>query len=601
MNIPARKDLRKEDTWDLTELFADDAAWDTALASFNTMAENGPSYKGTLSQSLDNLAAFLDYYQGLGILEEQLGVYASLRTTEDEGDAAAKTLWGKYIMAASRTDASLSWVTPEIQAIPDEKIQSWLQDGRLKDYRIYIEKLLRFKPHILSEKEERLLALKAEAEGLADQTFSSLTNVDMKWGTIDTPQGPMPLSQGTWTLFMENPDRAIRKEAYTTFYKNFEEHQNTLASLYAGSVKQDVINARIRGYKTAREAALFPDKVDEAVYDNLVNTVNANLDKLHRYYELRRKTLKVDKLRHYDVYVNMVKDVKKHSTWDQAVDLIGNALGPLGDEYVSTIRAGLLGLPPMKRWCDRYENQGKRSGAFSQPCYTANPHILLSDKEDSIDSVFTLAHEGGHSMHTWYSVRNNPFMCYGYSIFEAEVASTFNEELLFQYLYKTADSEELKTYLLNRRVDDILATLYRQTMFAEYEAGAHCLEEGGTPLTPQLLRSEYRKLLEKYFGPAMVFEENSDMEGLRIPHFYTAFYVYKYSTGIAAAIALARRVLQGGKAERDDYFKFLKSGGSRYPLESLRLAGVDMSTPAPIQEACDYFDKLVGELGKRLA
>jgi oligoendopeptidase F len=390
---------------------------------------------------------------------------------------------------------------------------------------------------------------------------------------------------------MEKSDRDLRQRAYKAFYKQFDAHKTTLAALYGGSVKQDVIKARIRGFPSARAMALFPDNVDESVYDNLVATINANLDTLHRYYELRKKALGLSELRHYDVYVPIVQSATQHTTWNEAVDMISQALSPLGDEYVETLRSGLLG-----RWADRYENKGKRSGAFSAGSYSGDPYILMNYKEDVIRDVFTLAHEGGHSMHSWYSAKHNPFMHYGYTIFEAEVASTFNEELLFRHLMKTADSRELKAYLVNKRVDDILATLFRQTMFAEFEHRVHALEEGGNPLTVDVLRSEYRNLLTKYFGPAMVFEDESDLEGLRIPHFYGAFYVYKYATGISASLALAERVLSGGKQEREDYFSFLKSGGSRFPIESLKMAGVDMSRPEPIQAACDTFGKLVKEL-----
>jgi oligoendopeptidase F len=470
-------------------------------------------------------------------------------------------------------------------------MEKFLAHPRMADYRIYLKKILRAKPHILSDKEERIIALHAESEQVPHDAFSVLTNVDLDFGTVDTPEGPRPLSQSTWSVFMENPDRDLRRRAYQDFYKQFETHKTTLASLYSGSVKQDVISARVRGYTSALAAALYPDNVHEDVYNNLITAISANLAPLHRYYGLRKKALKLNDLRHYDVYAPIVSQAVKHTSWNEAVDLISNALSPLGDEYVSTLRGGLLG-----RWADRYENKGKRSGAFSAGSYTADPYILMNYKDDAIRDVFTMAHEGGHSMHSFYSARSNPFMQYSYTIFEAEVASTFNEELLFRHLEKTADNKELKLYLVNKRADDLLATLYRQTMFAEFEKITHALEEGGTPLTVEVLRGEYRKLLVKYFGPEMVFEDASDLEGLRIPHFYRAFYVYKYATGVSASLALAERVLSGGKAERDDYFAFLKSGGSRFPIESLKLAGVDMSSPAPVEAACKVFGRLVEEL-----
>jgi oligoendopeptidase F len=589
--IPQRSEVPVEYTWDLSRLYPSDAAWYDGLAVYEKMIEKIESYRGTLGRTAESLADWLDFYKELGILEERLAYYSELRQTEDEGAGEARTMTGRFAMAQARAQAAASWAVPEIQAIPDSSMQSFLKNERMTEYRIYLQKLLRWKPYILSDKEERLLALHAEGESVPRDAFSVLTNVDIDFGTIDTPDGPRPLSQSTWSSFMDKPDRDLRQRAYKAFYKQFDAHKTTLAALYGGSVKQDVIKARIRGFPSARAMALFPDKVDESVYDNLVAAINANLGTLHRYYELRKKVLGVSELRHYDVYVSMVKTVTKHTTWEEAVDMISQALSPLGDEYVQTLRSGLLG-----RWADRYENKGKHSGAFSAGSYSGDPYILMNYKEDVIRDVFTLAHEGGHSMHSWYSAKNNPFMHYGYTIFEAEVASTFNEELLFRHLMKTADSRELKAYLVNKRVDDILATLFRQTMFAEFEHRVHSLEEGGTPLTVDVLRSEYRTLLTKYFGPAMVFEDESDLEGLRIPHFYGAFYVYKYATGISASLALAERVLSGGKREREDYFSFLKSGGSRFPIESLKMAGVDMSRPEPIQAACDTFSRLVKEL-----
>jgi oligoendopeptidase F len=390
---------------------------------------------------------------------------------------------------------------------------------------------------------------------------------------------------------MESQDRDLRLKAYMRFYEHFESHKTCLAGLYSGSVKQDVIKARIRNFSSARAAALFPDNVPDEVYDNLVNTVSRNLGTLHRYYSLRKRALKLPELRHYDVYTPIVSAPKIKTSWNEAVQQVCDALAPLGEDYVSTLRSGLFG-----RWADRYENKGKRSGAFSAGSYSGDPYILMNYKDDSIRDVFTLAHEAGHSMHSWYSVKSNSFMHYNYTIFEAEVASTFNEELLFRYMKNQSLTKELKLYLVNKQADELLATLFRQTMFAEYEKKTHELEESGTPLTVDVLRSEYRKLLVKYFGQEMVLDDVSDLECLRIPHFYRAFYVYKYATGISASLALAERVLSGGKTEREDYFAFLKSGGSRFPIDALKIAGVDMSSPEPVQAACSSFEQLVNEL-----
>jgi oligoendopeptidase F len=594
-HIITRRETAKKDTWDLSKLFPGDEEWNSVLEEYEKRVETISSYRGTLGGSAESLAAWLIFIRDLGILGERLGYYSDLRQAEDEGDSAARTMTGRYMMAASRAQAAASWADPEIMAIPDKEMAAFLENPILGEYIIYLKKLLRYKPYTLSDREERIIALHAEGEHLANEAFSVLTNVDIDFGVLDTPEGRRPLSQSTWPVFMENPDRAFRQKAYDAFYRHFDTHKTTLAALYAGSVKTDVINARIRGFPSARAASLFADDVSEAVYDNLIHTVGKNLDGLHHYYYLRKRALKLDELRHYDVYAPMIPHVKTNTGWNEAVDLVSKALSPLGEEYTATLRGGLLG-----RWADRYENKGKHSGAFSAGSYTGDPYILMNYKDDSIRDVFTLAHEGGHSMHSWYSACSNPFMQYSYSIFEAEVASTFNEELLFRYLLEeaAASHDGLRPYLVNKRADDILATLYRQTMFAEYEKITHEMEEAGKPLTVDVLRGEYRLLLEKYFGSAMTLEGVSDLEGLRIPHFYRAFYVYKYATGISAALALADRVLAGGEHEKQDYFAFLKSGGSRFPIESLKAAGVDMSSPAPVEAACKVFEGIVGELDK---
>jgi oligoendopeptidase F len=589
--IPERSGVAIEDTWDLSKLFKNDEEWNKGLEAYEKMAERIPSFRGSLGKSAESLADYLDFSRDFGILEERLAYYADLRQTEDEGANAARIMGGKIARASARAQAAGAWAAPEIQALPQADLDRFLEHGRIAEYRVYLRRLLRCRPHILSDREERIIALHAETESLPPETFSVLTNVDFDFGTVDTPEGKRPLSQSTWPVFMENPDRELRRRVYGAFYGCFDSHKNALASLYSGSVKQDLIRARIRNYPSARAAALFPDNVDEAVYDNLVSAVRGRLSHLHRYYGLRRRVLGLEELRHYDIHTPLVPAAKKRTGWNEAVDLVSAALAPLGDEYVDTLRAGLLG-----RWADRYENRGKRSGAFSAGSYTGDPYILINYKEDSLRDVFTIAHEGGHSMHSWYSARSNPFAHYNYTIFEAEVASTFNEELLFRHLLKNAGDGEMRRYLINKRADEILATLYRQTMFAEFEKITHELEEGGNPLTLDALRAEYRGLLEKYFGPEMVLEKESDLEGLRIPHFYRAFYVYKYATGISAALALAERVLSGGAREREDYFAFLKSGGSRFPIESLKAAGVDMSSPEPVLAACDAFGRLVDEL-----
>lgn len=589
--IPTRAEVPAEHRWNLGALYPGEEAWEKDFKTWERHLEAAAGFRGKLGQSSDALFSALEAYKDFSLLGERLGYYAHLRQTEDEGNSDSRGRMGRYMMVATKGAGAWSWMNPELQRIPECSISSWMAEDRFNDYRVFLARILRFKPHVLSEAEERLLALAADAAGTPQEAFSVLTNVDFDFGTIDTPEGPRPLSQSSFSSFMQNPDRALRQKAYLQFYKAFDGHKNTLAQLYAGQVKLDSYQATVRNYSSSRAQALFADDVPESVYDNLVKTVGDNLPVLHEYYELRRRALGLDELRHYDVYAPLVPQAKAEHTWEESVVLIAEALAPLGEEYVSTLKGGLL-----SGWADRYENKGKRSGAFSAGSFVGDPYILMNYKKDVIRDMFTLAHEGGHSMHSWYSARSNPFMHYSYTIFEAEVASTFNEALLFRYLTVRADNPSLRAYLLSSRVDDLLATLFRQTMFAEFEHKAHAMMEGGQSLTVDALRAEYRSLLERYFGPTMKLEELSDLEGLRIPHFYNSYYVYKYATGISASIALSARVLQNIPGAKEDYFAFLRSGGSRFPIESLKLAGVDMSSPAPIQAACAEFGRLVGEL-----
>jgi len=591
--IPARKDVPANDKWNLDSIFKSDSEWEAALKELPELTKKVAAYKGKLGESSDTLLAAIKALEQAELKLETVYHYASLKHEADEDDSVATEQDGKATMAYTDFCSEISFFDPELQAIDDDTLKSWIAKPEFADYKIYVEKQLHFKQYILSEKEERILSLQSQAAQTPYNTFSVLTNVDMNktFGTVKVNGEDHPLTETTFGLLIRNQDRKVREETYKKYYKKFEENQNTIANLYAGSVYQDIFQAKARGYKSSLDAALYGNKVPEAVYRNLIECIHKNLPALHEYYSIRKKALGLDELRHYDVYVPLTKSVEKHTTYEEAVEICKNALAPLGKEYTDQFVKGMLG-----GWVDRYENIGKRSGAFSSGCFIGDPFILLNYKEDNIRDVFTLAHEGGHSMHSWYSVHNNPFMCYEYTIFEAEVASTFNEELVFEYLLKNAEDEEMKKYLLAMRADDILATLYRQTMFAEFELKAHEMVENGTPLSAENLRKTYRELLELYFGPEMHFEDNSDMEGLRIPHFYSAFYVYKYATGISASMALAHKVVNGGEKEREDYFKFLKSGGSRYPIESLKVAGVDMATTEPVQAACDEFKKIVDQL-----
>lgn len=590
-NIPARKDVKIEDTWDLTKLYATRADWDADLKVLQDAINEAGKYCGKLGESPAVLLEALKWVCDVSIVAEKLYVYASLNYSADASDAENQKMIGIISQTYTNFAAATSYMTPELLTIAN--LPKWIESKDFDDYRIYLKKTLRQKEHTLSQKEEELLAKQSELMETPQKTFGVLTNVDMNFGEIDG----MPLSQSTWSIFMQNPDRNVRKKAYEKFYGTYQGHEQTIATLYAGSVKQDIFSAKVRGFDTALDAALFGDDVPKSVYTGLIEAVHKAFPALHRYYELRKKVLGVDELRHYDVYVPLVSSIKTHKTYEEAAQIVKEALAPLGKDYVDVIYSGIT----KDRWVDRYENKGKRSGAFSSGGFIGDPYILLNYKEDVLGDVFTLAHEGGHSMHSYYSKRNNPYSCYDYTIFEAEVASTFNEQLVAKYLIDHADSEEMKTYIIAKQVDDIIATLFRQTMFAEFELLTHTQQENGEPLTVDSLRKTYKGLLEAYFGPAMVFEDNSDLEGLRIPHFYNAYYVYKYSTGISASIALSERVLNGGKQELQDYLGFLKSGGSKFPIQSLKAAGVDMSTQAPVEAATKKFADLLAQLESRIS
>ncbi|MDR3201356.1 MAG: oligoendopeptidase F [Spirochaetales bacterium] len=594
MTLPERKDIPKEHRWNLSKLYPSDAAWEAGLAEYKEMSAKIESFKDTLGESAAKLKNCLEFMTSLGMLEERLGYYAHLRQTEDGEDGVTQDMYARYTQAAVQANASAGYINPEILAIPADRMDGFIRD--LPDYKIPLSKLVRNRPHILSAVEEKLLAMQEEANETAARTFGALTDVDMDFGSLATPEGERPLTQSTFQAFMNNPDRELRQKAYAQFMGGFDAHKNTLAALLAGSVNLDIYKAKARNFPSARAAHLFPDDVPEAVYDNLIASAHAGFPVLHRYYELRRRVLGLEKLCMYDTKVPLVKDIKVRHTYEEAASLTLQALAPLGEDYARQLKAGLFG-----GWVDRYENKGKRSGAFSAGSYHGDPYILLNYKDDLLRDVFTLAHEAGHSMHSLYSVQNNPFQHYNYTIFEAEVASTFNEQLLCVYLADNhADSRDFRAYLTGKQIDDIIATFFRQTMFAEFEHLAHKAAEEGHPLTLDSIRAIYRKLLQEYFGPALEPGELDDLEGMRIPHFYRAFYVYKYATGIAAAIALSRKVLSGGEAERNAYFSFLKSGGSRFPLESLRLAGVDMAKPEPLEDTVALFSSLVEELEKTI-
>jgi len=594
--LPKRGQVKPADTWDLTSLFANDKAWEKAFEKWEAQISGYDAFRGKLADDAKTLLACLKFDTEFERAGERLGTYAFLKTAEDTANSDYQRMIGRYRNVASRAAQAASYLRPEIMAIPTKTMDSFMANKALADYRLSLEQLLRYKPHTLGKREEKLLAMQSEMADTANHVFRQLTDADLKWGAIKNEHGELvELSNSTFSSFLQSPERSVRKKAFHQYYTQFASHENTLAASLSGSIQRDVYYAQARGYDSALAASLFHDNMPVSVVDNLIESVHRHLPALYGYYELRRRSMQLRDIHHYDTYVPILTELKTKHTWNQAVKLVISAIEPLGSEYCGALEKGLTG-----RWSDRFPNQGKQSGAFSSGSYDGDPYILMNYQTDVLDHVFTLAHEAGHSMHSYYSAKHQPFQYYNYTIFVAEVASTFNEQLLARHLMDRAKDDKQRAFLINREIDSIRGTILRQTMFAEFERITHALAESGEPLTVDRFKTEYRKLLELYFGPDFAIDDELSLECFRIPHFYRAFYVYKYATGLSAAIALSQRVVDGGKQELDDYLGFLKGGCSKYPLDLLRGAGVDMAHPAAVDTALDYFERLVKELDELL-
>ena len=591
--LPPRGEVAIADQWDLSSLFHTDAEWEAAFAAWEKQIEGFARFRGTLGQGAAAIAAMLAFDAAVDRAAERVGNYAFLRATEDQANSNYQRMKGRFQSAATRAGEAASFIRPELMAIPPQAMDRYLRSPELAQWRLALDRILRYRRHTLGPNEEQLLAMQGQMSAAAEQIFRQLNDADLKWPAIENERGErVELGHSSFSAFLHSPDRRVRAEAFHTYYGQYEAHKNAIAAALNGSVQKDVYYSKARGYRSAREGALFHDNVPLAVYDNLIKSVHAHLPAVHRYYDLRRRAMRLDDLHAYDTYVPILSDLDKRHTWDQAVDVVLKSLEPLGSQYTDELKRGLT----TARWCDRYPNAGKQSGAFSNGSFDAEPFILMNYQPDVLDHVFTLAHEAGHSMHSYFSARHQPFQYHNYTIFVAEVASTFNEQLLASHLMARARTDRERAYLLNRQIDGVRGTIVRQTMFAEFERATHALVEAGEPLTVDALRGEYRKLLDRYLGAGVVIDRELELECLRIPHFYSAFYVYKYATGLSAAIALSERVAHGGKAELDAYLGFLKGGGSKWPLDLLRDAGVDMETPEPVDAALAYFGRLVDEL-----
>ena len=594
--LPDRNEVKTEDCWDLSSLYENEAAWESDFAKLEGQIATFESYRGRLGESAEVLAEALHFDSDFDRTAERLGTYAFLKTTEDQTDSQFQAMKARFQNLAVRAGQAASFMRPEILAIPEQSMSDFLGQSALEPFQLQLERLVRYRPHTLTDKEERLLAMQGEMASAAGNAFRQLNDADLRFGEIEDHTGrTIELSHATFGQLLISPQRKIRRQAFDQYYAQFSTHENTLAATLCGSIQRDVYYAKARNYDSSLEAALFPDNVPVDVYDNLITAVRDSLPNVHHYLDVRRRKMDLKDLHHYDTYVPILSDIEKHHTWDDATQVVLESLQPLGSEYVGVLEEGLGG-----RWADRYPNRGKQSGAFSCGTFDGDPYILMNFKPEVLNDVFTLTHEAGHSMHSWYSSRSQTYQYYNYTIFVAEVASTFNEQLLTDHLLKNASDDNERAYLINNELDSIRATVVRQTMFAEFEKRTHEMAEAGEPLTVQSFRQVYRELLEAYFGPDFVIDKSLELECFRIPHFYRAFYVYKYATGLSAAVALSQRVLNGGEQELADYLSFLSGGCSKDPLDLLRDAGVDMTSPEPVKTTLDRFAKLTEELDQLL-
>ena len=596
MSIPERKDVNFADTWALTDLYENDAQWHEDFQWNQDYLKYVKGYQGRLGESAQLLYNWLQLGDEMSLIFEHLAVYAFRRADEDTRATEPQEMCAQLTNFMTQLNTATAFETNEILAIPDEKLEQFYKEvPALEGYRRHLDEIRRRRAHILSPAEERLLAMAGELSENPDNIFSMLNDADLTFpDAIDAQGEAHHVTHGSYIPMMYGSDRTLRKSAFESLYGVYESHKNTLAATLAAQAKQLWFFAQARKYPSALAAALDRTEVPESVYHSLIDAVRENLPKLHRYTSLRKKLLGVEELHFYDLYANMVGDVEMKFTFQEAKELVLKALAPLSENYLNGLRAGFEG-----RWIDVYENVGKRSGAYSSG---ARPHpFVLLNFQGTLNDVFTLAHEMGHAMHSELSNVNQPVVYSDYVIFVAEVASTCNEALLMEYLLNHTTDKREKAYLINYFLEQFRTTLYRQTMFAEFELQINELAQQGQGITADRCCEIYRKLNEDYFGKDIVVDDQIALEWARIPHFYYNYYVYQYATGYAAAIAISRRILKEGQPAVDDYFKFLSGGCSMPPIDLLKLAGVDLSTPAPIHQALELFDQLIDQLDELLA
>lgn len=592
-----KKLLKREEVdaafkWKLEDIYQSDAEWEKEFAQVKDLLPQLEAHKGNLAKSAQNLLECLKLKGDISLLMERLFVYARMRRDENNANTKYQALTDRASSLSVQVGSTASFIVPEILSIPEDQLKQFLAaEPGLSEYNFYLEELLRQKAHVLSAEQEAILAQAGELAGAPGNIFKMLNNADLKFPKIKDEDGDLvELTHGRYVQFMESPNREVRKAAFDAMYETYRKNKNTFAATLNASVKKDVFYSRVRKYESALKASLDDDNIPVEVYDNLIQTVRNNLPTFYRYVELRKKMLELDDLHMYDIYVPMVPEVNMKMSYQEAYETMMKGLAPLGEEY-----AGLLQEARDKGWIDVYENEGKSSGAYSWGAYGTHPYVLLN-YQDNVDNMFTLAHEMGHALHSYFSDREQSYLYAQYTIFVAEVASTVNESLLVDWMLKNTKDKKEKMYLLNHYLEQFRGTVFRQTMFAEFEKLIHEKVEKGEALTDEALSSIYRDLNKDYYGENMTIDEDIQMEWARIPHFYNAFYVYKYATGFSAATALSQQILSEGEEAVQRYLSFLKSGGSNYPLELLKAAGVDMTTPAPIQSALDVFKRLLEEL-----
>ncbi|ACL21073.1 oligoendopeptidase F [Desulfitobacterium hafniense] len=590
--LKTRSEIPEQYKWHLEDIFPSDQAWEEEFLKAEKLLERAESFQGHLGDSAEALLTCFDWMDEVGQSVGEIYTYARMRRDEDNRNAHYQALTDRAGALSVRVGSALAFVVPEILALPEGRLQEFRQaNEKMALYDHALEDILRKREHVLSSQEEKLLAEMGEIAEGPSTIFGMANNADLKFPSIKNEQDEeVELTKGNYIQFMESENRRVRQEAFETLYGTYQKQINTWAAILNSNIKGDVFFARARRYPSAIEASLHDDKVPLGVYDALIDTVREFLPEMHRYVKLRKKALGLDELHMYDIYVPIVSEVKMTIPYQEAVAMCREGLKPLGSDYGKVLEEGFT-----SHWIDVYENQGKTSGAYSWGTYRSHPYVLLNH-QDTLDSMFTIAHEMGHSLHTYFSNRTQPHIYAGYKIFVAEVASTLNEALVMDHLLKTTEDPKLLAYLLNHYLEQFRGTVFRQTMFAEFEKKTHALVEQGEALTAELLSSTYLKLNEDYYGPDVVMDPQIAIEWARIPHFYNAFYVYKYATGFSAATALARKILDEGEPAVERYLRFLSSGSSDYPIELLREAGVDMETPVPVREALQVFTSLLDRL-----